>query len=71
MARVNHAWGNLAGVKFGKLTAIEEVGKDKCGHYLWKCKCQCGRTSVTRASNLATGHTTSCGCSRITYKGEK
>lgn len=71
MARPKHAWGDLSGVRFGDLVAIKEVGKDKCGHYLWECKCNCGRTTVTRASNLAIGHTLSCGCRRITFKEDK
>ena len=30
----------------------------------WNCLCSCGKTVVVMASNINTGHTTSCGCIR-------
>jgi hypothetical protein len=31
----------------------------------WRCRCECGRSTVVSAGNLRTGNTTSCGkCSR-------
>ena len=66
-----NAWGDLASERFGHLVATKKVGKDKFGHALWECKCDCGRTSIVRASNLAIGHTTTCGCGRITFKEDK
>lgn len=58
---------NIAGQKFGRLVALERVGKDKHGMSLWKCVCECGGTATVAINNLTTGHTLSCGC----YKTEK
>ncbi|ELC8426291.1 AP2 domain-containing protein [Clostridium perfringens] len=53
---------DLTNKKFGRLTAIKEIGKDKHGNILWECKCSCGnRVNVTGLS-LLSGNTTSCGC---------
>ena len=53
---------DLTDQSFGRLTALEDVGKDKHGNRLWQCKCSCGRNTTKPASNLLRGHTTSCGC---------
>ncbi len=52
---------NLTGQRFGKLTVIapaENIG-DKTA---WRCRCDCGRETVTTTSRLRAGHTRSCGC---------
>lgn len=33
---------DLSGQKFGKLTVINRVGKNKWGSTIWLCKCDCG-----------------------------
>lgn len=33
---------DLTGMKFGRLTVIEQVGRDKHGSIKWKCRCECG-----------------------------
>jgi hypothetical protein len=50
------------GERFGKLVAQEvvKVGRES----RWLCRCDCGTTVVVATSNLVTGNTTSCGCSR-------
>lgn len=48
---------DLAGQKFGRLTAIEYLGKNK-----WLCKCECGNEVEVRGTFLQNGHTQSCGC---------
>lgn len=56
---------NIAGQKFGKLTAIRPVGKD--GRIVtWLCRCECGNESIVRGSNLKAKvrPVTSCGCAR-------
>lgn len=53
---------DIAGKRFGKLTAIKPVGKNKQGKYLWLCECECGREKVVCQSELASGNTISCGC---------
>lgn len=50
------------GQKFGRLTPIRIVGKDKKGHALWECQCDCGNIATVASDNLVKGNTRSCGC---------
>lgn len=52
---------NLAGEKYGKLTAVSEAGP-RGGHMYWNCLCECGGTKVVRGSHLQRGNVRSCGC---------
>jgi len=58
---------DLTGQRFGKLVAIERKGKadGMPGNY-WVCLCDCGNTTLVNTSNLTSGHTKSCGCSKTT-----
>lgn len=56
------------GNKYGRLTVIEFAGKDKQRHYLYKCKCNCGNTTIVPGYRLNSGRTQSCGC--LKSKGE-
>lgn len=58
MSRMN----NLKGNRFGRLIALEPIGKYKNGEVIWKCKCDCGNETSVRSGNLRNGHTLSCGC---------
>lgn len=53
---------DLTGMRFGRLTVCECVGKKASGHSEWVCKCDCGNVRVVDGTNLTRGHTTSCGC---------
>lgn len=55
---------DLTGQVFGRLTVIEDVGRNKKGEVLWRCSCSCGegREVVTKGTNLKSGNTESCGC---------
>lgn len=53
---------DLTGLRFGKLTAIEDVGRTKRGMRLWRCSCECGGETVASIGNLRSGNSTSCGC---------
>lgn len=53
---------DLTGMRFGKLTVLNDEGKTKHGQYKWRCRCDCGNSTVVQISNLRRGHTTSCGC---------
>ncbi len=53
---------DLSGQKFGRLTAVERKGKDKTGHSVWLCRCECGEMTDVRISSLTSGSTKSCGC---------
>lgn len=49
---------DLTGQKFGRLTVIADVGRDKTRRVLWLCHCDCGNTiTITRVSRIQ-----SCGC---------
>ena len=41
---------DIAGQKFGRLTAVKRVGKDKHGHALWECECECGNKTLVDRS---------------------
>lgn len=60
---------DLRGNKFGCLTPIEVVKKDKHGKRIWKCLCDCGAITYVATENLCNGHIKSCGC--IVSYGEK
>lgn len=55
---------NISGQRFGKLIAIKPTGDKKNNNYLWLCKCDCGKTIITKSANLTCGGTQSCGCLR-------
>lgn len=62
---------NEVGNIYGKLTVIEEAGRNKYKEVLWLCECSCidkntgkhPRITV-RGADLRNGHTLSCGCIR-------
>ena len=51
---------DLTGKRFGKLVAIEAVGRDKHRYVVWRCKCDCGKECIVSAGNIK--KTKSCGC---------
>jgi hypothetical protein len=50
------------GQKFGKLTVIEQAGRNNLKKVLWKCRCDCGNFVNVVSGSLITGNTESCGC---------
>jgi len=50
-----------SGIRYGMLTAVEIVGRDKYRNVLWKCLCDCGEIVVADKSKLS-GKNPSCGC---------
>ncbi len=58
---------DLVGKKFGRLLVIERDMDLLKKRVHWKCLCECGVSKSVDASNLKSGHTTSCGC----YNREK
>lgn len=58
---------DLTGQTFGRLTVLEEAGRDNNGKVLWKAQCTCGNITIVRGSDLLKGSIVSCGC----YKSEK
>lgn len=53
---------DLTGHRVARLTALEYAGNDKQGNALWRCSCDCGRTSLVRSYALRVGRIKSCGC---------
>lgn len=53
---------DMIGFKVGKLTVIEEAGKNKRNNFYWLCKCECGKTSVVHGCALRSAKILSCGC---------
>ena len=63
---------NISGLKFGKLLAVKEFGRNDRNQILWECLCECNKTHYATASDLNYGKVKSCGCykrevSRQTY----
>jgi hypothetical protein len=55
---------DIAGERFGLLTAITRVGADKHKRSVWRCRCECGGSVDVMIGNLTSGNTTSCGCQK-------
>ena len=56
---------DISGMRFGRLTAIEFVGRNKDKRAVWKCICDCGRIVNVTGKSLRNGNTKSCGCYSI------
>jgi len=60
----------LPGIKFNKLTIIEQIGYKPVGKLTWirlfvKCACDCGGTTELTYRKLKSGAVKSCGCLRV------
>jgi len=64
------ACDGMKGHRFGRLTCVAYVDK-RNSHHLWSCLCDCGRMKTLRATDLVSGHATSCGCSRVLGRDPK
>lgn len=53
---------DITGQKFGRLTAIKIIGKNKKGGMVWECQCGCGNKHMVALDHLMQGNVTSCGC---------
>ena len=59
---------SLVGEKYGKLTVVSlNEEKTRNGVLFWNCLCECGNKYIARGSNLKSGKSTHCGCSRKEY----
>lgn len=56
---------DISGQKFGMLTAIKPIGKDKRNNVIWECRCECGRRKDVITGNLRRGKVKSCGRHRV------
>lgn len=56
---------DLTGKQFGKLTVIKRSKeKRNNAHIFWECRCICEKIIIVDGSNLISGNTKSCGCTR-------
>lgn len=55
---------DLTGMRFGRLVVLQRGENDKSNKVRWICRCDCGKETLVRSSNLLNGTTTSCGCIR-------
>lgn len=64
---------NLTNQKFGRLTALSDVGISSSNHRNWNCLCDCGNHLTTSSANLIRGNVKSCGClkTRIDLTGKR
>ena len=57
---------DLSGRRFGRLIAIERVGRkiapNGTRQTMWRCKCDCGNETTVKYIALTSGNTCSCGC---------
>ena len=58
------------GKRYGNLEVVSFAGVKNRSAY-WLCKCDCGLTTTVTGTYLRSGHTTSCGCTKVKYFGKK
>lgn len=58
----------LTGMKVGRLTVVGPAAHEPGQHRNWTCMCECGNTTVLRASQVKSGSVLSCGCYRTELK---
>ena len=51
---------DVTGQRFGHLVAVERAGKDRCGSWMWLCRCDCGAEVVIGISRLRAANTIGC-----------
>ena len=61
MGRISRSY---VGFKSGKLTIIEDLGKDENGRRICQVQCECGNVKVVPLWNVLYGRAKSCGCLR-------
>lgn len=55
---------DIIGQKYGELTVQSYSHKDAASRNYFTCICSCGKSKIIQQSNLLSGRSTSCGCSR-------
>ena len=55
---------DIAGQRFGMLTALRPSNQRRGGSVVWECLCDCGKNALVQADSLLSGNTKSCGCNR-------
>lgn len=60
---------DLAGQRFGRLTALSFSHIGPRRHAYWLCRCDCGGEKVVQSGKLTQGRVKSCGCLKPTPHG--
>lgn len=50
------------GDRYGKLTVLEKTNEKIRESIAYRCKCDCGKETLSDSSSLKSGHKKSCGC---------
>lgn len=58
---------DLTGQRYNRLIVIAREGTNRFGASTWRCRCDCGNTTVVARSSLLSGGTKSCGCWHKNY----
>lgn len=58
---------DIVGLRFGKLVVKCKSSAKALSGSMYECVCDCGNRVVVARSSLTSGHTKSCGCSRISF----
>ena len=69
--RRHHRFRDVGGQRFGRLVAVELVGRTSNGQAIWLCECDCGNAVEVALAHLGES-TVSCGCynrDRMTGEG--
>ena len=53
---------SIVGKKYGRLTVLGIAGKDKSGHTILVCQCDCGKITNVLRYSIVSGIQVSCGC---------
>ncbi len=56
---------DLTGQRFGRLTVLEQAGRDSRREATWWCICDCGNKIQVPGYSLRRGNTQSCGCLKV------
>ena len=59
---------DIAGQRFGRLTALEPLEKRMQGSVMWRCRCDCGSECEASYNSLVSGNTRSCGCIKTEHE---
>ena len=66
-AKRSHSFVQMDGQTYGKLKVVKFSHIEK-NLAIWVCECSCGNVVKVRGSNLRSGLTKTCGCSRLDNK---
>lgn len=62
VTKVKPGQRDIAGQRFGRLTAVEPTGETLYGTVVWRCVCDCGGEAYVPLRQLTAGYRKSCGC---------